>query len=343
MAKIKKYGIDISEFQSDIDLAPYKDQFVIIRAGYSNSIDTSAVRHIKECEKYDIPYGLYWYSYATTVAKAKAEADTFLKFIKEHAHNIRVGVWLDMEDADGYKAKRMQITEQKISDICAAFCEKMETAGYYTGIYASASWFKSLINCAKWDRWVACWGSNNGAVNEDTSNMGTMLQYTSHGGLDKDLTYVDLSVYDISKKKEEVKPVETPEVKVIKTTRVKEAQAWLNGYGNYKLDVDGKYGPKTLEANIKALQKFVHVTQDGIIGPITTAAVSQRYVGNGSTGNLVSIAQCALSRYGYTTVAIDGMFGPKTEAAVRAFQKANKIQVDGIVGVETFKTLLKAL
>lgn len=342
MAKIKKYGIDISEFQSDIDLAPYKDQFVIIRAGYSNTIDAAAVRHIKECDKYDIPYGLYWYSYATSVAKAQKEADTFLKFIKENSCNVRVGVWLDMEDADGYKAKRMQITEKKISDICAAFCEKMESAGYYTGIYASASWFKSLINCTKWDRWVACWGSNNGAVNEDTSNMGTMLQYTSRGGLDKDLTYVDLSVYDISKK-EEAKPVETPapEVKPTKSSRVKEAQKWLNGYGNYGLAIDGKYGPKTLTANVKALQKFVHVAQDGKFGPITTAAVKQKYVGNGSVGNLVSIAQCALSRYGYTTVEVDGKFGPKTEAAVRAFQKANKIQVDGIVGVETFKALLK--
>jgi peptidoglycan hydrolase-like protein with peptidoglycan-binding domain len=36
-----------------------------------------------------------------------------------------------------------------------------------------------------------------------------------------------------------------------------------------------------------------------------------------------------------------GVFGPKTDAAVREFQKFNSLQVDGIVGKNTWKALLE--
>lgn len=40
------------------------------------------------------------------------------------------------------------------------------------------------------------------------------------------------------------------------------------------------------------------------------------------------------------TVAVDGIFGPKTETAVKAFQKAKKLAVDGIVGPKTWAAII---
>ena len=61
---------------------------------------------------------------------------------------------------------------------------------------------------------------------------------------------------------------------------------------------------------------------------------------NGSKGDSVKWLQVELNRYGYG-LAVDGIFGSKTEAAVRDFQKRKKLLVDGIVGAITRAELLK--
>ncbi len=59
----------------------------------------------------------------------------------------------------------------------------------------------------------------------------------------------------------------------------------------------------------------------------------------GSTGKTVSQIQTALKNRGYYTGSIDGIFGKKTTAAVKSFQKANGLVVDGVVGSKTAKAL----
>ena len=63
----------------------------------------------------------------------------------------------------------------------------------------------------------------------------------------------------------------------------------------------------------------------------------------GSTGPAVEDLQRQLNRLGYDPGVIDGDFGPKTRAAVRAFQKRSGVEVDGIVGPETRRALRKAI
>lgn len=59
----------------------------------------------------------------------------------------------------------------------------------------------------------------------------------------------------------------------------------------------------------------------------------------GSKGNDVKYLQDLLNYHGYT-VNVDGIFGAKTEAAVKQFQKSRKLKVDGIVGQKTWNELL---
>lgn len=60
----------------------------------------------------------------------------------------------------------------------------------------------------------------------------------------------------------------------------------------------------------------------------------------GDRGELVTQCQRLLSKAG-SNLAIDGIFGPGTQSAVRAFQKKNGLVVDGIVGPKTWGALLK--
>ena len=60
----------------------------------------------------------------------------------------------------------------------------------------------------------------------------------------------------------------------------------------------------------------------------------------GASGEVVRQLQSALQALGYHPGAIDGQFGSRTESAVKAFQRAQGIGVDGIVGDFTSLTLL---
>lgn len=72
-----------------------------------------------------------------------------------------------------------------------------------------------------------------------------------------------------------------------------------------------------------------------------TCTVELKVLGNGSTGKSVKSLQILLNGLGYNCGNADGCFGPKTLAAVRNFQKANNLDVDGKVGPATWGALLK--
>ena len=191
---MKKLGIDISKHQGDINLADLKDkvEFVIIRAGYSNSIDPKFERNYNLCKELGIPVGTYWYSYALNVDAAEKEANTFLNVLK--GKQFEYPVYLDMEDADGWK-KRHGYNFDNSKAISEAFCSIVEGAGYYTGIYASKSWFDTYLKgLDRYNKWIAHWSN---VSYEDKSGVG-MHQYTSKlklngysGNLDGDYAHTD--------------------------------------------------------------------------------------------------------------------------------------------------------
>ena len=63
----------------------------------------------------------------------------------------------------------------------------------------------------------------------------------------------------------------------------------------------------------------------------------------GSKGTEVTRLQTALNALGYDCGAADGIFGVKTEAAVRRFQRAQQLAVDGVAGRMTWAAIERAL
>ncbi len=59
----------------------------------------------------------------------------------------------------------------------------------------------------------------------------------------------------------------------------------------------------------------------------------------GSSGSVVTKIQQVLKRAGYYTYAVDGIYGSRTTAAVKKYQKAKGLTVDGICGAQTLAAL----
>lgn len=119
------------------------------------------------------------------------------------------------------------------------------------------------------------------------------------------------------------------------------AQKFLNTYG-YGLVVDGLVGTKTNTALVKAAQKEVGTTADGIVGKNTIAAFKKNNIKRGDNSNKTRVVQAALICRGYAPGNVDGDFGKGTETEVLRFQKNKGLAQDGIVGSATWTALLKA-
>lgn len=68
-------------------------------------------------------------------------------------------------------------------------------------------------------------------------------------------------------------------------------------------------------------------------------ATSSATLAPGSSSTAVATLQASLKNLGYYTATVDGKYGPATTAAVRAYQGAKALKVDGIVGVNTLSNL----
>jgi peptidoglycan hydrolase-like protein with peptidoglycan-binding domain len=158
--------------------------------------------------------------------------------------------------------------------------------------------------------------------------------------------------------------------KGMRGAEVKKLQQDLTNKGYSTKGIDGIFGSNT-EAAVKKFQKANNIKADGVVRASTHKALgnntsvskkpakksttakketakkavsgeitfSNTLLKRGMKGAEVKKLQQVLTNKGYSTNGIDGIFGSNTEAAVKKFQKANNLQVDGLVGSATKKAL----
>lgn len=174
-----KKGIDISRHQGelDFDYIAVNFDYVIIRCAYGNDLseddsecsqcDSMAQTYIDECEKRGIPYGLYIYQYAGNNDESLSEAAHIREWYNKC--NPTMGLYLDIEDADGYKAEN-GIDYHYTQELALIWLDALSDITA-KGIYASHSWLNEYMNVDELIEhgaliWEAHW-NDDGEICED--------------------------------------------------------------------------------------------------------------------------------------------------------------------------------
>lgn len=189
---IEMKGIDVSKHNGVIDWDKVKAagiEFALLRAGFGkehpNQIDRTFERNYSECKRVGIPVGAYHYSYAKSVSEAKLEAEFFLKIVKDK--KFEFPLIFDIEDKT-----QVDLGKTLLTNMCLAFCDAVENAGYYTAIYSNTDWLTNKLDYSKlnrYDIWLADWRAKKG-----WNGQHGIWQYTNKGSVNGIEGYVDMDV-----------------------------------------------------------------------------------------------------------------------------------------------------
>ena len=202
-------GIDVSAWQGKIDwktVADYGMGFAILRiTEASNVVDSQFENNLAGCNKYNIPVGVYKYSYAMTIAEIQREARKVVSTL--NGRRIQFPVFLDLE----YNNQR-SLGSESVHKMADAFREIVEAAGYKFAIYCNVDWYENVIcsHLKKYDFWIARYPANDDGWLQERlrPDFGVGWQYSSKakipgisGTVDRNVFYKDYS--EETEKKEE--------------------------------------------------------------------------------------------------------------------------------------------
>lgn len=353
--------IDVSEHNGMINWGMARKHIdgVIIRCGYGMDIasqdDKYWKRNADECTRLGIPFGVYLYSYANTDAKSRSEAAHVLRLIE--GYRLSYPVYLDLEEEHNPDTRAYAVRGAKI------FADIVEGAGHMVGIYANENWYKTIIGTTldKYTKWVAKYSSQV----PDVSGVD-IWQYTSSGkipGITGNRGLVDINYCyrnfvgeaaggnttagQASGSTSTLKP-DTVQTGTGSNGIVMDGQIHLNNFTGADIKVDGNKGPETVKGGIKVLQKALNMDYcaglvvDGIWGIKSEKALGGHFVCRGECQYMVTALEILLMLNGYNPQGVEcpGNFGGGLEAAVRQYQKEYGLNVDGIAGRNTFKSLI---
>lgn len=156
--------IDISTFQGAIDWARVKDNVagVMIRAGYGQgNIDAKFHYNISECNKWNIPCGVYWFSYAYNAALATKEAEHCLEAVKDYRLEYPIAFDWEYDSVNYCQRNGVNPSPVLANKLAEAFCHKIESAGYYAMLYTNGDFLtRYFTDVAAFDLWYAAWTNN---------------------------------------------------------------------------------------------------------------------------------------------------------------------------------------
>ena len=189
-------GIDVSRWQGNINWNRVKSTnvgFAILKLGGADNgyyVDSCFEQNYTNAKAAGMPIGAYWYSDARSGDDARNEAKWVIEKLK--GKQFEYPIYMDVE-----QQSVLQLGRDKVSDIIASFLNEMEKAGYFAGLYMSASPLTSLTTDGIKKRY-AIWVAHYDVAAPSYSGQYGMWQKSCtgkisgiSGNVDLDVCYVD--------------------------------------------------------------------------------------------------------------------------------------------------------
>lgn len=155
-------GLDVSRINGHINFYVTKRsgiEFVVIRAGAGSQKDPFFELNYTRGRAAGLHVGAYWLSYAETPDAARAEAAACAEVLKEKQFDFPIFYALENDPARGYFPFVQD--KEKCSELVSAFCNELEKAGYFVGLYISRAALQNHITAEVAERytlWLAEYG-----------------------------------------------------------------------------------------------------------------------------------------------------------------------------------------
>lgn len=195
-----RQGIDVSEWQGDIDWQQVKDggiEFAIIRLGYRRSetgelsTDEKALANLQGAAEAGIPTGAYFFSQAVTTQEALEEAEYALSLLE--GYTLTYPLIYDWEHL-GEDARTADVDARTLTDCIKTFCGRVEEAGFQSMIYFNPHFHENevlyLEELTDYHFWLAMYDTQM-----DYPYQIDMWQYSCTGSVPGITGDVDLNLY----------------------------------------------------------------------------------------------------------------------------------------------------
>ncbi|MBO4867520.1 MAG: glycoside hydrolase family 25 protein [Ruminococcus sp.] len=237
----RTYLIDVSQWQGKIDWKKVKADGindVIIRLGYRGygsagtlMMDNSFYENIKGAKAAGLKVGIYFYTQAISYAEARAEADFCAQALKGYTLDLPVYYDIESVDYDYGRLDHAGLTKAQKTKLCKEFCDRIESYGYESGVYANLYWLNNMINGPElgndYKTWVAAYMSQL-----NYTGIYDMWQYSSNADINGISGSVDINVmYDV-----DYSPATTVKVKIEDGVLSWNKAAGADGYTVYGSD-----------------------------------------------------------------------------------------------------------
>lgn len=241
-------GIDVSKHNGVIDWDKVIVDFAIIRIGfgmYENQKDEMFERNYSEATKVNIPVGVYHYSYAKSVDEAIKEAELVIKWL--NGRKLDLPVYFDIED-DSQK----NLSRVILDGMCEAFCNRIEKAGYWAGIYSNKYWATSVISGIKLGKKYTYWIAQYTDKCTYTGDYA-IWQYTSKGKVNGISGNVDMNIMVKDIIQNESKPQTTKSIEELAKEVID--GKWSNGEDRKTSLINAGYDYDKVQAKVNEIMK----------------------------------------------------------------------------------------